>query len=42
LICCDYDAAEKANAMDIYGKEEFGGGHLCMECLGMEIRHDES
>jgi hypothetical protein len=28
--------------MDIYGKEEFGGGHLCMECLGMEIRHDES
>jgi hypothetical protein len=41
LICCDYDAAEKANAMDIYGKEEFGGGHLCMEYLGMEIRHDE-
>jgi hypothetical protein len=21
---------------------EFGGGHLCMKCLGMEIRHDES
>jgi hypothetical protein len=43
LICCDYDAAEKANAMEIHGKEEFsGGGHLCMECLGMNIRHDES
>jgi hypothetical protein len=42
LICCDYDAAEKANAMNIYGKEEFGGGHLCIKCLGMEIRQDES
>jgi hypothetical protein len=37
-----HDAAEKANAMEICGKENFGGGHLCMECLGMEIRHDGS
>ncbi|CCG82270.1 protein of unknown function [Taphrina deformans PYCC 5710] len=41
LMCCDYDAAERANALGEYGKAEFGGGHLCIECLGLEIRHEE-
>lgn len=40
LICCDYNAAEHARARGVYGREEFGGGHLCIECLGQEIRSE--
>ncbi|KAH0562857.1 hypothetical protein GP486_002530 [Trichoglossum hirsutum] len=36
LFCCDYSRAERANALGIPGKPEYGGGHLCMECLGLE------
>jgi hypothetical protein len=38
LICCDYAAAEKARITEEYGREEFGGGHLCMEYLRLEVR----
>ena len=36
LLCCDYSLAEQANALGIPGRPEFGGGHLCGECLGLE------
>ncbi|KAJ9652510.1 hypothetical protein H2201_009217, partial [Coniosporium apollinis] len=36
LLCCDYSLAERANALGIPGKPEYGGGHLCNECLGLE------
>lgn len=42
LICCDYRVAENANELGIEGKSEYGGGHLCMECLGLEILQDDS
>ncbi|KAK4999507.1 hypothetical protein LTR66_001485 [Elasticomyces elasticus] len=42
LVCCDYTLAENANALGIEGKPEYGGGHLCMECLGLEVIHDDS
>ena len=41
LICCDYSEAERANARGETGKAEYGGGHLCLECLGVEIRSDD-
>ncbi|KAJ9634508.1 hypothetical protein H2199_008965 [Coniosporium tulheliwenetii] len=41
LLCCDYDAAEVANAAGLEGPRTFGGAHLCMECLGMEYRDEE-
>lgn len=41
LICCDYSAAERAHAHGEHGKTEFGGGHLCMECLGLELRQED-
>ena len=37
LICCDYTLAEERNAAGISGPAEYGGGHLCMECLGAEL-----
>ncbi|KAK5140167.1 hypothetical protein LTR04_003128, partial [Oleoguttula sp. CCFEE 6159] len=36
LLCCDYTAADAAQAADLPGKQEFGGAHLCLECLGAE------
>lgn len=36
LICCNYDVAEQANALGIPGRPEYGGGHLCEQCLGLE------
>ena len=36
LLCCDYTLAEKKDAAGICGPAEYGGGHLCMECLGGE------
>ena len=35
-ICCDYTLAEKKDAAGIYGPDEYGGGNLCMKCLGAE------
>jgi hypothetical protein len=40
LLCCDYDAAEVANAAGLEGPRTFGGAHLCMECLGAEYREE--
>jgi hypothetical protein len=40
LLCCDYNLAERANALGIAGKPEFGGGHLCNNCLGSESAPD--
>jgi hypothetical protein len=39
LLCCDYSLAEQANALGIPGKPEYGGGHLCSQCLGLESAH---
>lgn len=36
LICCDYNMAEQANALRVPGRPEYGGGHLCEWCLGLE------
>jgi len=36
LICCDYTKAEQANARGIPGRYEYGGGHLCEQCLGLD------
>ncbi|KAH0537309.1 hypothetical protein FGG08_005899 [Glutinoglossum americanum] len=36
LFCCDYNLAERSNALGIPGRPEYGGGHLCMECLGLD------
>jgi len=41
LVCCDYDAAERANAAECEGPRQFGGAHLCLECLGAEYRDEE-
>jgi hypothetical protein len=35
-LCCDYTLAERANALGLPGRQSFGGGHLCMQCLGYE------
>jgi len=40
LICCDYTSTEEANALGLDGQPEFGGGHLCMYCLGAEVKDD--
>ena len=42
LICCDYNAADNANRAGVEGPKEFGGAHLCMQCLGAEFRNDEA
>ncbi|MCJ1396625.1 hypothetical protein MMC18_009516 [Xylographa bjoerkii] len=34
LMCCDYNLAERADALGLPGKQEYGGGHLCDRCLG--------
>ena len=36
LLCCDYSLAERANALRIPGRPEYGGGHLCGRCLGLD------
>jgi hypothetical protein len=36
LLCCDYSLAERANALRIPGRPEYGGGHLCSKCLGLD------
>jgi hypothetical protein len=38
LYCCDYNAAEAVMRAGRPGKKEFGGAHLCLECLGVEYR----
>lgn len=35
LVCCDYDAAEKAIEAGLQGPKKFGGAHICMYCLGL-------
>lgn len=35
-MCCDYNLAERNNALGVPGKPEYGGGHLCDQCLGWE------
>lgn len=37
VTCCDYDAAEDAVDRGIDGCPKYGGGHLCNECLGLEV-----
>lgn len=36
LYCCNYNKVEAATREGLPGKVEFGGGHLCLECLGFE------
>ena len=36
IICCDYNEAERASSLGLPGKEEYGGGHLCLRCRGAE------
>ena len=36
LICCDYDRADCNYRAGVEGPREYGGAHLCMECLGAE------
>jgi HNH endonuclease len=38
LACCDYDAAEVAVRDAWHGPKQFGGGHICLKCLGAEIQ----
>lgn len=38
LYCCNYNKVEAAIREGLPGKQEFGGGHLCLECLGFEYR----
>ena len=38
LYCCNYNNVEAAIREGLPGKEEFGGGYLCLECLGFEYR----
>ena len=40
LICCDYNAAEEAARKGLEGPKEYGGAHLCMQCLGVEYRDE--
>ncbi len=42
LACCDYDAAEAAMERFSSGPEEYGGCHICLQCLGAEIRESSS
>ncbi|KAK5015469.1 hypothetical protein LTR60_002859 [Cryomyces antarcticus] len=42
LYCCDYNAAEAAAKAGIVGKREWGGSHLCEECLGVEYRDEDN
>jgi len=42
LMCCDYDAAEKAIAAGLEGSKLYGGAHLCMRCLGVEYQDEEA
>lgn len=39
LICCDYNRAELAESLGLAGLREFGGAHLCSECLGFGEDH---
>jgi hypothetical protein len=41
LMCCDYDAAEKAIAAGLEGPKLFGGAHLCVRCLGVEYQDED-
>lgn len=38
LYCCDYNRAEAAMLAGLPGEKEYGGAHLCLECLGVEYR----
>ena len=38
LICCDYNVAERRDELGLEGPREYGGSHLCLECLGVEYR----
>ena len=38
LYCCNYNNVEAAIREGLPGKEELGGGNLCLECLGFEYR----
>lgn len=40
LYCCNYNDVEAAMKAGLPGKEEFGGAHLCLECLGVEYRDE--
>ena len=42
LICCDYNAAERATQLGLLGKgkKENGGALLWLECLGVEYRDE--
>lgn len=40
LFCCDYAAAEAAQAAGRDGPKKFGGAHLCLQCLGMDVRDE--
>lgn len=40
LYCCDYRAVAAAEAAGIEGPKEYGGSHLCWECLGVEYRNE--
>lgn len=37
IACCDYDVAEDSVRRGADGSAEYGGGHVCMECLGREV-----
>ncbi|TKA59822.1 hypothetical protein B0A49_14042 [Cryomyces minteri] len=41
LYCCDYNTAEAAVKAGVLGKREWGGSHLCEECLGVEYRDED-
>jgi hypothetical protein len=36
LMCCNYDAADRATAAGLPGPAEFGGSQLCLQCRGAE------
>ena len=38
LYCCNCNEVEAAIREGLPGKKEFGGGYLCLECLGFEYR----
>jgi hypothetical protein len=40
VMCCNYDAAQKAIAAGLEGSKLFGGAHLCLQCLGVEYRDE--
>jgi hypothetical protein len=37
-----YTAAKKVHRARIEKPKEFGGAHICMQCLGAEFRDDEA